>query len=157
MFSTDLTHHVQVSSLPAILVERCTGQDKKNGLILPAPIVKNSRYKYKQWHNSKSVQIAADFFSAGLKYKKRIFQPNTNSWWSRWCHTIFAHGVKIWKIKSIFIIFNKIDDQFLNRDQVEIFGTYHVRWFLSYNVWYLGAFLDPPTYPKIRRHLWTFP
>ena len=79
MFSTDLTHHVQVSSLPAILVERCTGQDKKNGLILPAPIVKNSNYKYKQCYNSKSVQIAADFFSAGLKYKKRIFQPNTNS------------------------------------------------------------------------------
>ena len=68
MFSTDLTHHVQVSSLPAILVERCTGQDKKNGLILPAPIVKNSNYKYKQCYNSKSVQIAADFFSADLKF-----------------------------------------------------------------------------------------
>ena len=35
--------------------------------------------------------------------------------------------------------------------------TYHVRRFLTYNVQYLGAFLDPPTYPKIWRHLWTFP
>ena len=29
--------------------------------------------------------------------------------------------------------------------------TYHVQRFLPYNVWYLGAFLDPPTYPKIGR------
>ena len=33
--------------------------------------------------------------------------------------------------------------------------TYHVRRFLPYNVRYLEAFLDPPTYPKIGRHLWT--
>ena len=36
--------------------------------------------------------------------------------------------------------------------------TYHVRQFLTYNVQYLGAFLDPlPKYPKIGRHLLMFP
>ena len=35
--------------------------------------------------------------------------------------------------------------------------TYHVRRFFHYNIRYLGAFLDPPSYPKIGRHLWTFP
>ena len=34
--------------------------------------------------------------------------------------------------------------------------TYHVQQFLPYNVRYLG-FFGPPTYPKIGRHLWTFP
>ena len=35
--------------------------------------------------------------------------------------------------------------------------TYHVRQILLDNVWYLGDFLDPPTYPNIGRHLWMFP
>ena len=35
--------------------------------------------------------------------------------------------------------------------------TYQIRQFLSYNVRYLEAFLDPPTYPKIGRYLWTLP
>ena len=36
--------------------------------------------------------------------------------------------------------------------------TYHVWRFLPYNnIQYFGAFLDPPTYPKIGCHLWTFP
>ena len=34
---------------------------------------------------------------------------------------------------------------------------YHVRPFLPYKVRYLRAFLDSPIYPKIGRHLWTFP
>ena len=33
----------------------------------------------------------------------------------------------------------------------------NVRQFLRYNVQYFGAFFGPPTYPKIRRHLWIFP
>ena len=36
-------------------------------------------------------------------------------------------------------------------------STYHVRRFLPYNVRYFGSFLDLLTYPKIWRHLWTFP
>ena len=35
--------------------------------------------------------------------------------------------------------------------------TYHVRQFLTYNVQFWGVILDPPTYPKIWRHWWTFP
>ena len=35
--------------------------------------------------------------------------------------------------------------------------TSHVRQFLPYNVQYLETYLDPPTYSKIGRHLWTFP
>ena len=42
-----------------------------------------------------------------------------------------------------------------------IFGhfwpTYHVQQFFPVNIPYLGALLDPPTYPKIGHHLWTFP
>ena len=35
--------------------------------------------------------------------------------------------------------------------------TYHAQHFLLHNVWYLGAFLDPPTYPKVGCHLKTLP
>ena len=35
--------------------------------------------------------------------------------------------------------------------------THYVQQFLLYNVQYLGAILDPSTYPKIVLHLWTFP
>ena len=36
----------------------------------------------------------------------------------------------------------------------DVFWTFWVWQFLPYNVQYLGAFLDPPTYPKIGRHFW---
>ena len=34
---------------------------------------------------------------------------------------------------------------------------YHVWRFLTYNVRFLGVILNPPIYPKIGRHQWTFP
>ena len=40
---------------------------------------------------------------------------------------------------------------------VEILAIYHASQLLPDNVRYFGAFLDPPIYPKIGHHLWTFP